>query len=436
MPSFSSGTVAARMAIRYRGGDLSPILPRIRARMDATLAGGAVGGRARMVCDLAPNPFIQLRRNNRWFTADDWHLLLFAFLSIERETTDEAIRGAISTALVEAGIPSGFIVSEFHVASMTPSEAQRVPPPALLTSSGVPSGYASFSQTPGPGYPGFIAPAACAARSGNPWSESIPAGTGHMPTSRIGEALTGTAFAAALQGLSENARENAILSAAMRGQIPSFLKNLVPITVSRGGHTATYRVMPDVLAIGTDEDYLRVPLKPGTAQKIANAWGMLLPTPLVVDDISTSATIKVVPRPMSPQQGEARASTRLYIASNQSIQGQKGARTGLVSGAKKHVVISPSLSSHPGRVLIYGWYYPTLAQAQVALGSGRRVAYVQPHSWVHAASYVDYSHGIQLIDGTMTVDGQQTPTEAVLKSRELSPLLSNQGPLRAVRYPV
>src|SRR5665213_285052 len=60
---------------------------------------------------------------------------------------------------------------------------------------------------------------------------------------------------------------------------------------------------------------------------------------------------------------------------------------------------------------------------------------IQARSNVHLDSWVDYSHGIRLISPVMVVDGQEMQTEAVLRDPELSKLLSDEGPVRMIRYP-
>ena len=65
---------------------------------------------------------------------------------------------------------------------------------------------------------------------------------------------------------------------------------------------------------------------------------------------------------------------------------------------------------------IYGWHYP----------SGKPI---QPLYVGHVDWYVDYSHGIRLISRRMMVDGRPMQVADVLRDKELSPLLSNEGPI-------
>ena len=46
------------------------------------------------------------------------------------------------------------------------------------------------------------------------------------------------------------------------GNVPPFLRKLVPVSVSAGNVKATYFVAPDYLAIGSDDDYFLTPLTP------------------------------------------------------------------------------------------------------------------------------------------------------------------------------
>ena len=100
----------------------------------------------------------------------------------------------------------------------------------------------------------------------------------------------------------------------------------------------------------------------------------------------------------------------------------------LISGQKKDVIISALYGPNhpngwkPGKEVIFGWYRP----------DGSRI---QPKSNIHGDFYVDYSHGIRAVAPNMEVDGQTFSTEDVLRSKELSGLLSDEGPITQVRYP-
>ena len=87
--------------------------------------------------------------------------------------------------------------------------------------------------------------------------------------------------------------------------------------------------------------------------------------------------------------------------------------TSLVAGNKKDVVDSVRLLEKPNRVAIYGWHkldgFP-----------------IQPLTIVHKDMYVDYSHGIRLVNKSLFVDGKPTTIAAVLKDPILRTLLSDE----------
>lgn len=204
---------------------------------------------------------------------------------------------------------------------------------------------------------------------------------------------------------------------------------MVPIPVSSNGHTGTFFVTSDYLAIGTLDDYVRMPLTPATAQAIADMKNLLLPTAKMVEDIWKHSPIKLVPENLSPNKGANLAQyaqhSRLVDSSLQRANAFPGS---LTSGQKKDVIISGPYSPSnrngwkPGKVVIYGWYRPN--------GSP-----IQPKSNIHGDFYVDYSHGIRLVSPNMEVDGRNVTTEEVLQDPELSGLLTNEGPIVNVRYP-
>ena len=104
-------------------------------------------------------------------------------------------------------------------------------------------------------------------------TRSIPA--------RSFDALTGSQFADLISKLDPDEREQATLDELLSGNLPTFLRHLVPIELSAPGPhgtplTATIFVTADYLAIGTDADFFRIPLNLHSALAIANRFGFLL----------------------------------------------------------------------------------------------------------------------------------------------------------------
>jgi hypothetical protein len=244
---------------------------------------------------------------------------------------------------------------------------------------------------------------------------------------RAKDAPTGSQFAKLIESLSPQQREAEILKQITAGNVPPFLRTLKPIyaefTDGAGQeHTIFYWVTPDHLALGTDDDFFRVPMTPQTAQKIADACDASLITRKISDDIFRSASARLAPIPLI----ENRESAATFFRHHQLIEEGRtklGARLGaLVAGDKKDVVLSNRLAEKPRRVAIYGWH-KTTGEA------------IQPLTIVHADTYVDYSHGVRLLGRHVTVDGRPADARDVTKNATLAALLSDEGPLTGAEYP-
>lgn len=236
--------------------------------------------------------------------------------------------------------------------------------------------------------------------------------------------MTGREFMDRTRNLSRDQREALILQEIQKGNVPEFARQMREIQFQHKGHSATLRVMPDYLAIGSDQDFVRIPMDPRTAQKIADQTGTSLPTPKMVDEIYRQADNRLTPQPLPA--GAQMMSNDYYQRHNQKIEeqmSQKGAPHGqLTAGHKKDLVISNRLTQHPDRVAIYGWHQP----------NGKAI---QPLSTLHESSYADYSHGVRLVGGSMLVDGVERPVAEVLRDPALAGLISNEGALTDPRVP-
>jgi hypothetical protein len=173
-------------------------------------------------------------------------------------------------------------------------------------------------------------------------------------------------------------------------------------------------------AIGTDEDFVRIPMSPITAQRLADLFGYVLPTKELVDAIYGAAALKLAPIPLPA--GPHMMSNDYYRRHHEAVEKQRAGRGAgvLVAGHKKDVVATKRLVQRPDRVAIYGWHRP----------DGRPI---QPLSLVHEASYADYSHGIRWVSSTMVVDGVERPIADVARDPVLAGLVSDEGPLASMR---
>jgi hypothetical protein len=223
-------------------------------------------------------------------------------------------------------------------------------------------------------------------------------------------------------GLSSADRDRAVVAELERGNIPSFLGHLTPVKLTTNAPegqavAATIWVTPDYLAIGSDDDFLYVPLTYYSATIVADRFGSVLPTARMVDAIYEQAAHHLAPAPLPA--GPLMRSN-LYLSKHQQrIDEQRaGLPLGeLISGHKKDLVLSNRLRQLPGRVAIYGWHR--------APGDP-----IQPLSTVHGARYVDYSHGVRLVSTNVVVDGRPRSIYDALQDSQIAPVLSREGVTR------
>lgn len=239
----------------------------------------------------------------------------------------------------------------------------------------------------------------------------------------------GSQFTNIVATLSRDERENWIYAQVITGNVPDWWRTLKPINATSPGHTATYHVTPDYLAVGSDTDYFLSPCTPILAQRLATQLGCSLPTRQMVNQIWTNAAVKLNPQPIAPS--AEMITVPVFAWHNFMVRTQRNAFTNsqplgaLVSGNKKDVILSNETTNRPPppRVVIYGWHY----------ASGE---FIQPLSAVHEETYADYSHGIRLVQQIMMADGSATTVFNVLKNATLNPLLSDEGAIHLPYYTV
>lgn len=238
---------------------------------------------------------------------------------------------------------------------------------------------------------------------------------------RPDDALPGSKFISRETGISGRPREDAIRYQITRGNVPESLRNLVPVTLTLQQASppirATIWVTPDYLAIGSDADFVRVPMSFYTAAAIAQTFDMTLPTRRMVDAIYAAATVKLPPSPMPPT--SAMTTTRYFAAHNQTIKKQRSgyALGDLIAGHKKDLVLTGLLHKRPLPVAIYGWHR-------------RNGQPIQPLSTVHGAAYSDYSHGVRLVNRRAVVDGKVVDIFEVLRDPSRARIFTLEGSIK------
>ena len=238
---------------------------------------------------------------------------------------------------------------------------------------------------------------------------------------RAARALGGSEVARRIEHLSGLARDALLRAELFAGNIPAFLRHAAPVSITGGDRAhpleLTLCVLPDYLAVGSERDFVYVPLGLEAALVVAERFGFELPTPHMVDAIYEAAPVKLAPLPLPA--GEQMRSTAYFVHHTELIDEERAAQLAplgeLTSGDKKDLVLTSRLWTDPGRVAIYGWHR----------GVG---APIQPLSTVHGARYSDYSHGVRLVSDTAYVNGVRHPLQELLAEAESARLLTGEGP--------
>ncbi|MCU0377298.1 MAG: hypothetical protein MUC78_03475 [Bacteroidales bacterium] len=232
---------------------------------------------------------------------------------------------------------------------------------------------------------------------------------------------TGTAFMIRINDLPLEEREEEIFRAASSGNIPDFLRQTLRLKgefedLEGTKHIIEYEVMPDYLAIGSDDDFCRIPMNPRTAQRLADLFGASMLTAKLSDHIWAAADIKLTPFNYVPV-GNANELVTKFGEHNAQIEKQLSEAGGhhgqLVAGIKKDVIISSRIADRTDRVVLYGWHKPDSKP-------------IQPVYSGHIWWYVDYSHGIRFINNQVILDGKPALFTDILKDSVLFQLFSNE----------
>jgi hypothetical protein len=204
--------------------------------------------------------------------------------------------------------------------------------------------------------------------------------------------VSGSAFIQETASATPERRQERAVAEILGGNVPVSVRERHPVRLDLGGgRSVTIHVTGDYLSVGSDSDFVRMPLTLPSARQIAREWGMYLPTTAMVDAIYEQADLRLDPQPMTP--GPEMSSNAYYLAHQQMIETQRAGRApgGLIAGHKKDIVATVRLDSQPGRIAIYGWH--------TAVGEP-----IQPLSLVHHDRYEDYSHGLRLIHPVAQTD--------------------------------
>ncbi len=247
-------------------------------------------------------------------------------------------------------------------------------------------------------------------------------------------AIDGSDFVARVADWSITERETAVVKEVLSGNVPSFSRKLKAITISQTIEEEPYEFICfaacDYLAIGSDQDYLYIPLTPTTAQFLADTLNCTLPTKKLVDKLYANADVSLAPQPIPPS--DQMTTIEVFGQHTDSIKQQlsqleidRSAKE-LWAGHKKDLIISNCIydPERPGeRVVIYGWHLSEKNPIQAVYNG-------------HIASYADYSHGVRFISRCAILNGDSIWVEDILKDPVLWPLLSDEGVINIPYYPL
>ncbi len=209
------------------------------------------------------------------------------------------------------------------------------------------------------------------------------------------------------------------------GNVPEASRVLIPIRIRiPAGQVATERMVTffatsDYLAIGSDDDFIRMPVSGQTAARLAGKLSCVLPTTRLVDHIDAATDARLEPQPMTKD----RETVATFLEHNRLIEQQlkdwrsshSNQKPRLIGGVKKDIVFT-KLVEKPNNVAIYGWMYLN--------GTA-----IQPLYTGHTDKYVDYSHGLRLLGESVSIDGTSVPIRDVLRDETIHGVLSNEGPI-------
>ena len=241
-------------------------------------------------------------------------------------------------------------------------------------------------------------------------------------------ALTGHEYIQKVQYMGFWDMEEQTVAQILAGNVPSALKKFRKIVYKADGHKVEMWVLPDYLAVGNDQDFVRMPMGPLAAQRVADSLYCSLPTTFLSDRIDEVSEGRIEIFPFRPV-GDRNMKPLCFEDSNNAINAlmrSKGLKFGqFVSGLKKDVVLTTRLENEPDyyrHVAIYGWFHPD--------GHSQQPLFIR-----HGNFYSDYSHGIRLIYRTIKIDGKEYDLRAVLEDPFLFRLVSKEDvPFKRASY--
>lgn len=254
------------------------------------------------------------------------------------------------------------------------------------------------------------------------------------------------------------AREEVWWAEIERGNLPSFVRSFAPVVLKDDrGRPVTFHVSVDCVAIGTEDDWLRLPLSGYLAQKVADFFACTLPTNKLVFETYRQARIPLVAHLLECQAiggGKWQRSSYACRVHEDILQGRIPCKRGapLPEAAGR---FGPRLGDHPGTcslppgphpgVLVAGHLKEVVLNGEdlskqlafAGLFPANRRPLQSGVNGPHGPGYADYSHGVRLVSRKVDVAGKEMDYEDVVSDPANAEwLFVGGGPCkRPARYP-
>lgn len=232
-------------------------------------------------------------------------------------------------------------------------------------------------------------------------------------------------------------RESKILECVRNGRAQY---NFVKLRTEQNRNTIELLVFEDALKV----DDVRVNVSATTQQQIADLLRCSLPTAKIYDLIWHQCEHRVNPHPRP-----ITSTTKAMIEHSQDIDedlAELGFPEGLKATVGKVWIIDNSLGFKHGKACNYGWHFDTGTTYKGINGNltvsmlknpktGMFWYMIQPRSWHHSSSHVDYSQVCVLVSRQCWVNGEEKDLFDVFKDPTLASLVNHDGVLHILRQP-
>lgn len=205
--------------------------------------------------------------------------------------------------------------------------------------------------------------------------------------------------------------------------------NYSDIQVQIPGHVLDYSVWSDATKI----DGVRITVTARCAQMLADRLACVMTTPKMEDDIFGASAVAL---PVMTENINTMSSNRVMIDHSRKID-QVLLTSGIRPGTSSVLIGNVGKSWNLGnnlrypKAMNYGFFSPRAPHASV---TDRYRVIQQPGTW-HDLHHYDYSQNCRLCHRLCILDGRQIDIHDVMRSPELAPLLSVEGPLTVLRQP-